>query len=99
MDVLNCPYSKGQTTKNVEQKFFFSKGFINHNKLIGNCANALKILQRICAFLDEQKHYSQLNSTSMGVGVRTQFSKDDVDASDSLLVGLFDDDFDEDGGV
>jgi hypothetical protein len=31
--------------------------------------------------------------------VRTQFSKDDVDASDSLLVGLFDDDFDGDGRV
>jgi hypothetical protein len=31
--------------------------------------------------------------------VRTQFSKDDVDASDSLLVGLFDDDFNGDGRV
>jgi hypothetical protein len=33
------------------------------------------------------------------VAVRTQFSKDDVDASDSLLVGLCDDDFNGDGGV
>jgi hypothetical protein len=31
--------------------------------------------------------------------VRTQFSKDDVDASDSLLAGLFDDDFNGDDGV
>jgi hypothetical protein len=31
--------------------------------------------------------------------VRTQFSKDDVDASDSLLARLFDDDFNGDDGV
>jgi hypothetical protein len=31
--------------------------------------------------------------------VRTQFSKDDVEASDSLFAGLFDDDINGDDGV
>jgi hypothetical protein len=50
---------------------------------------ALPLFQRILllCFLDSMPY------------VRTQFSKDDVEASDSLLAGLFDDDINGDDGV